>query len=294
MHLVLVVVQPSVRVLQDPYRALRRAAARITALRAVYSKADAIVRYWPHVLARPAAAVQFVFADREFDNYTYDISNRAEMAAFVATTLQADWARVNAYVDELERDRDLRGELNRRLSRRSDRRRTALYGRRAGWYAVVRLLQPKVVVEVGVHDGLGSAVILRALQRNQEGGRLIGIDINPLAGWLVPPGLSAQYELLIEDSAAALPRLARTERIDLLIVDGDHRYAHELAEYAAVVPAIGPTSVLLSDTSRYSTALRDFAAQHGRAFAFWAEQPLHHFFAGEGIGLSYGPAASSR
>ena len=40
------------------------------------------------------------------------------------------------------------------------------YGYRYMYYAVVRLMRPKVVVEIGNHDGLGSAVLLRALERN--------------------------------------------------------------------------------------------------------------------------------
>jgi hypothetical protein len=90
---------------------------------------------------------------------------------------------------------------------------------------------------------------------------------------------------VIEDSA--LRRLlGMSDPVDLLIVDGDHRYAREMADYTAALPALASAGVLLSDTARYSTALRDFARTHARAYAFWAEKPVRHFFAGDGIGLS--------
>ena len=265
---------------------VRRGARRVTPLRVAYSKLDAVVRYWPHMWARPSDALRFLFADREYDNYTYEISNRPEMEEFLASALSTELTSVHTMVEELEGDSRFREELNSRLRRRWDRRHTALYGRRAGWYALVRLCRPSIVVEVGVHDGLGSSVVLQALERNGGSGRLIGIDIDSTAGWLVPPRLRGRYELIIADSAEALPRLAAQSPIDLLLVDGDHGYEHERAEYAAALPALTPNAVLISDTARHGTALRDFAVEQKRSFLFWPERTVDHFFAGAGIGLS--------
>ena len=136
------------------------------------------------------------------------------------------------------------------------------------------------------HDGLGSSVLLQALARNGENGRLIGIDIDPSSGRLVPPRLRANYDLVIADSAEALPRVAAQHPIDLLIVDGDHGYEHKRAEYAAVLRALSPSAILVSDTSQHSSALRDFADEQGRTYRFWSEQVIRHFFGGAGIGLS--------
>src|SRR5579859_6935311 len=138
-------------------RMLRRAARDIRPLRLIYAKADAIVRYWPQVRARPADALRFVLADRECDNYTYDISNRGTLAAFLADGLNAEQREMELLIEELETDGELREALNARLRPRPDRRHVALYARRAGWYALVRHTRPRLVVEVGVHDGLGSS-----------------------------------------------------------------------------------------------------------------------------------------
>jgi nitrogen fixation protein len=56
-------------------------------------------------------------------------------------------------------------------------------------YALVRSIHPPAVLEIGVRFGLGSLVILRALERNaSEGhpeGELISVDIDPYAGSMV-------------------------------------------------------------------------------------------------------------
>jgi hypothetical protein len=63
------------------------------------------------------------------------------------------------------------------------------------WYAVVRALKPQLIVETGIKQGLGSLVLLAALERNAgEGGsgRLISFDIDPFSGWVVPQRLRAR------------------------------------------------------------------------------------------------------
>lgn len=147
----------------------------------------------------PVHALRFLFLDREYDNYTYEISNRGEMEQSLAGVLSTDVASVHFFVEELEDDWGFRQELNRRLKRRWDRRH-ALYGRRAGWYASVRSCRPAVTVEVGVHDDFGSSVILHALERNGDTGRLIGIDIDPTSGWRVPTRLRANYDFTYEQN----------------------------------------------------------------------------------------------
>src|SRR5207237_437884 len=90
--------------------------------------------------------------------------------------------RARRAVQELEDDADLRHGIERRLRKRGDHNRRVGYGRRLGWYAIARLVQPQLIVETGIHDGLGSAVLLRALQQNAaEGndGRLLAFDIRP-------------------------------------------------------------------------------------------------------------------
>jgi hypothetical protein len=164
-----------------------------------------------------------------------------------------------------------------------------MYGRRAAWYAVVRALRPAVVVESGVHDGLGSAVVLRALERNAEEGHdgsLIGIDIDPSSGWLVPPDLQARFKLQIGDSLTTLKALPTEPGIQIFIHDSDHRYDHEWSEYEIVESAAGPHMTLISDNAHAESALLDFARVRGRPYGYCAEVSIGHFYPGAGIGIS--------
>src|SRR5207302_11039577 len=104
---------------------------------------------------------------------------------------------------ELEDDADLRHSIERRLRKRGNHNRRVGYGRRLGWYAIARLVRPQLIVETGIHDGLGSTVLLRALQRNAEDGndgRLLAFDIRPDVGWLVEDGLRDRYDVRIGDT----------------------------------------------------------------------------------------------
>lgn len=269
--------------------AIPRMARTTRPTRVVRAKLWAMRNYTQAMLRRPLQALSFVLFDPELDNYTYALANVGQLSAFLAATFRLDQGRVDAYLDEIEHDAALREMLNARLRLRPDRKPVALYGRRIGWYALVRAFQPAVIVETGVHDGLGSSVLLRAIQRNHaEGGagRLYGIDINPHAGWLIPDRLREHLTLIIEDSATALPRLTQRERVDLLIHDSDHSYAHELKEFELVADGLSADGIILSDNAHATTALRDFSAQRDRVYAFWKEQPKAHFYPGAGIGVS--------
>ena len=269
--------------------AIPRMARNVRPKRVVRAKIANIQHYAPYMLAHPLQAMSFVLLDPELDNFTYDIANLNELRDFLAGTFQLDRNAVAEYIREIEADSAFRNELNVTLRSRRDRKPVALYGRRIGWYCLVRSLRPGVVVETGVHDGLGSSVLLQALHRNQlEGyeGRLFGIDINPAAGWLIPQRLRDHMTLLIEDSAAAVPRIARENTIDLFIHDSDHRYAHELQEFQQVASGLSPNAVILSDNAHATTALKDYSTASDRTYAYWHEQPKRHFYPGAGIGVS--------
>ncbi len=127
---------------------------------------------------------------------------------------------------------------------RSDRRRLAdpdvHLHRRLGWYALVRELQPECVVETGTDKGLGSVVLAAALLRNGHG-RLITMDINPTAGYLIGGPYAAVTELRVGDSLASLG--AMQEPVDFFLHDSWHSRDHELAEYQAVAPRLAEGAV---------------------------------------------------
>jgi predicted O-methyltransferase YrrM len=163
------------------------------------------------------------------------------------------------------------------------------YGRRLGWYAIARATKPRTIVETGVHDGLGSTVLLRALERNAAEGRpgsLISFDPVPSAGWLIPSSLRVQHQLVEGPAPDLFTAVLRDRQVDMFIHDSDHRYEHETAEFESILDFVAPGAVLLSDNAHAGTALRDFCERHNLSFRFFREAPRQHWYPGAGIGLA--------
>ena len=156
------------------------------------------------------------------------------------------------------------------------------YGRRLGWYALVRILEPEVIVETGTDKGLGTMVLAAAAMRNGRG-RVISIDINPGAGALVG---GPWADLIHIELGSSIVKLKNMSDVDLFIHDSDHAYAYEFAEYEAVNLALRPSSVVLSDNAHASSALLDWSAKEGRTFHFFQENPVGPQSLGCGIGVS--------
>ena len=248
-----------------------------------------VARFYPgSALRKPMDTLRYLLSDPESTNFTYEISNREELCATVAEALGVTAERVAHFADELTNDVEFQRGLSARLSTRRHRKSVPLFGRRIGWYCIVRLLRPRLVIETGVFDGLGSALLLRALNRNRaEGapGRLIAIDIDATSGWLIEPDHES-YDLVIENSLTSLPRLLAGNELDFFIHDSNHVYQHEAREYEIVTPFLSPGAVLVSDNAHCCTALADYSAAVGRQYFLYRERPLRHFYPGAGMGIS--------
>jgi len=273
--------------------ALKRFAHETALGRIAYRARFVALNYARPALRRPLDSLRYVLSDPEISNFTYEIGNYDELHRFLAAALEMPVADAERYSAELRGDRDLAERLSRRLATRRDRKRVPLYGRRVGWYCAARALKPGLAIETGVADGLGSAVLLRALERNRgEGhaGRLVGFDIDPGAGWLLDDELRAHYELVLADSKVALPRVLEGRTLDFFIHDSEHHYEHEMAEYRLAAPHLSARAVIFSDNAHAVPALADFSRTTGRRFAFFRERPVRHFYPGAGIGASLPPA----
>lgn len=89
-------------------------------------------------------------------------------------------------------------------------------------YALVRVLKPEVVLEIGCADGCSSVHILAALNANHYG-KLISIDIDPASGRMVTPDLALRWELIVGDATQIdLPQA------DFVFEDAAHDYESTL------------------------------------------------------------------
>ncbi|MQA59936.1 MAG: class I SAM-dependent methyltransferase [Actinophytocola sp.] len=238
-------------------------------------------------------SIRWLFTSREHTNYTYELTerNRRHLAWYIAAVTGAATHDVRLWFDEVEQDDDLRALLMDGVatgSRRGLADRTVRYGRRIGWYALIRALKPKHVVESGIDKGLGSCLIAAALLQNAaEGhpGRLSALDINPDAGYLIRGDYREVVDVVVGDSLENIPKL-RTP-VDLFIHDSWHSEEHESAEFSLVEDKLAPSAVLLTDNAAETDVLLRLAEQTGRKFLYFQEEPDRHWHPGDGTGIAW-------
>lgn len=229
----------------------------------------------------------------EDTNFTYNLSaeNLKYLACTLAVVFDADYQTIAGYLEEANNDGELKGHIVRETSRSALRHfadAEVRFARRLGWYAVVRIMKPKVVIETGVDKGLGAVLLCAALLRNKtEGfdGRYYGTDINPEAGYLLSGKYRDAGEILYGDSIESLSKLK--ESVDLFINDSDHSADYEYREYQTIRRLLSSNAVILGDNSEVSPALVNFSLETGRQFLFFQEQPEAHWYPGGGIGISF-------
>ena len=246
-----------------------------------------------HMRAPLVNSIRWLATSNEITNFTYDLDdlNRRYLAAMIADILTVSYPTIDAYISELESDTELKQHVIRitaasKLGAIADE--YVRFGRRLGWYAVVRALKPGLIVETGVDKGLGSCVLTAALKRNsQEGfeGRYIGTDINPNAGYLLTGEYAKFGRIMYGDSIESLRTIADT--IDLFINDSDHSADYEHCEYLTIASKLSHRAIVLGDNAHSCDKLLQFSLDMGRQFVFFQEKPSRHWYPGAGIGFSF-------
>jgi len=238
--------------------------------------------------------IKWLQHSRELDNFNYDLEehNLGQLAGWVSTISDSSLQQARQWMDELRHDSELHQHLNQRTEMAHHAIDTDLdrgFGRRIGWYALVRALKPRTVVETGVHTGLGSCVLASALLRNRaEGyeGQYFGTDIIPQSGWFFHGRYREAGEILIGDSIESLERLQGP--IDMFINDSDHSPEYEEREYSCIASKLSNSAVVLGDNAHVSDKLYKFAVETNRNFLFFSEKPANHWYPGAGIGAAWG------
>jgi cephalosporin hydroxylase len=237
--------------------------------------------------------VRWLYESREDTNFTYDLTqlNRQYMAAMIAIVTNLSPKKISEYISEIDKNQSLKNHIKQLVevsSFRSVSDEVIAYSRRIGWYAFVRALKPRLVIETGVDKGMGSCVLAAALQLNSlEGfpGRYLGIDINPNAGYLFKGEYTSFGTIIYADSLTTLAALK--EPVDLFINDSDHSADYEEKEYNMILPRITPHGVILGDNAHVTSKLCNFSERNNRKFLFIPEKPAEHWYPGAGIGVSY-------
>lgn len=251
----------------------------------------------PHLARQAGLAVRWAFTSKEYYNHSYHLTalNRRYLASYISVVSGHELAAVENYISELENDHALRDTLEQRTRASRDRHSCDVeprFGRRLGWYALVRATRPRVVLETGVDRGLGTAVIAAALKRNTEEGfpgTVFATDIMPDCGHLLVEPYKSFCRVLLGDSVETLKQFK--EPVDIFLHDSDHRPEYEWAEFLAIEPRLHPGSLVLSDNAQQTSKLREFARKIGKPFLYFQDAPKDHWWPGDGIGALFVPGS---
>lgn len=256
-------------------------------LRRVYFRRNRALSYY-----RPQLRFirRWVWMRTENSNYYYDITelNKEHLSQMIAHVTKGAPSTILGYFKELEEDKALRKHIEAGLSAYGQDFVEIQYGRRLGWYALIRELKPNLVIETGVHQGVGACVIASALLANiSEGypGRYLGTDIDPNAGKLLSGKYRSVGEILYGDSVESLKKV--DSQIDVFINDSDHDPEYEAIEYVTIAAKLSRKGVILGDNSHVTDKLSQFSLLNSREFLFFSEKPKNHWYPGAGIGISY-------
>ena len=237
----------------------------------------------------PVNVLRFVLFDPETHSYSYELGNVDELCEFVSRCTGVPGFQVSGYVDEALTDPDLTSELHRRLRWRLDCKRNMPLGNRLLWYALVRAVKPKLTVETGIYHGLGSLMLLRALERNaDEGvdGHLISIDFDDESGWIVPVEMRERWTPIFGDIESDLEPALEGRDVDLFIHESDHNERLQRFEFGLALDHAADDLHVIDSSGLDLPVLRELCAAQGGEHRVFQERPRKHFYRPPGTAVA--------
>ena len=273
------------------WRALRRATNRMRWI----LKLRLLRHYGFPIARRPVRALRYVVWDPEVESFSYEVANLDELARSLAPLLGVEVAQVKGWIDEARTDPILTRD---RGFHWSSKRRQPL-GNRTVWYPVIRATKPRLIVEAGVHEGLGSEMLLVALRRNAaEGhpGKLLSFDIFEDTGWLVAPELRDNWELVLESTLTGMDPALSGSAVDLFVHETPHSDETINHEVGVALRHAGDRGLVVIDSSGHTNAaLRRICESSGARCEYFGDVPLNHIVRSNGTNIAiFDPAAAAR
>jgi len=246
------------------------------------------------VLTTVGRYIKWLFTSKETTNLTYELrdDNLIYLGHFIASVTGKTYREVDGFFKEILEDPLFYKHVQDLYQHGDDAFKSdneVRLARRVGWYAVIRIAKPKLVIETGVDKGLGSCVIAAALLRNRaEGfeGTYYGTDINPGAGFLFKAPYDQAGKILYGDSIESLKKINKP--IDVFINDSDHSATYEAEEYETIKNQLSANSYVIADNAHCNTKLHEFALKTNRKFLYFQEVPKNHWYLGASIAVAYG------
>lgn len=240
------------------------------------------------ILDDPRNNLAYVLWDPEVESHTYDVANVGELADFLAGEFGLDRDRVLGYLHEPDTDPTFNTRWRQRMKFRFDVKHRVQLANRLIWWGLVRSLRPRLIVECGIYTGVGSLVLLRALERNREEGipgELLSIDFDPTMGWAVPPELEDGWTTVTGMTSDVLDSSIDGRQVGMLIHDTPHTYENQLHEFSTAIAHAADRLVLIDSSGGQTPALRELCAQNDGRYRYFREVPKEHFYPGNGSGI---------
>ncbi len=120
---------------------------------------------------------------------------------------------------------------------------------------LAKMLQPKLIVEIGTYTGYSAICLAKGLHEN---GKLITIDVNEeteaiAKKYFEKSGLSNKIELITKDAKEVLPTI--NEIIDLVFIDADKR--NYSLYYDLVIGKVKSGGLIVADNVLWSGKILD-------------------------------------
>lgn len=231
----------------------------------------------------PALRMRYVLWDPEIDTFSYELADPVAIVQAIAPVLGKPVSELMIYARELQEDQELHDRIRRATRFHPETKRKPPVGRHFVGYLCLRARRPTMAVEAGIRHGLGSLVMLRALERNAaEGadGFLLSVDIDPSAGALVGRR-STRWEFAVGEAGNVLPLLLRQGEVGYLNSDSLPHPDQTRAEVAAA--CANAQWPLIVQQSGWNNVSRDICGNNEFSFVDVHERSFGHFHAGRRV-----------
>ncbi len=139
------------------------------------------------------------------------------------------------------------------------------------FYALIRKLKPKIVVETGTAAGSTTSFILSALNKNNKG-KLISIDLAPKknkmtmditlkksdVGYLIPKTYKKNWTYIDGDAKIKLLEICSRYKVDFFIHDSLHTPSHMMLEYSIARRFMLENTIISSDDILWNNVFESF------------------------------------
>ena len=220
--------------------------------------------------AKPETAYDFIFVkDSGADLPTTNAIDPCDLCSDISRATNIDKEELWKYHEEFITDEQFHNAIEKKLHSTTERpNKTPEYGWREFLFIVVRAVKPNIMIETGSFDGLSTAVILLAMEKNNKG-TLFTIDLpNPRlpcdikaeSAWIVPNYLRNRLELKVGKSSEHLESIIKQiGEVDLFYHDSWHTYHTMMFEYQTIWPALSLGGLLMSEyLPNLNNAFKDF------------------------------------